>query len=183
MGQASLLDKLLSEWASPYTRHFYRADGPLSHSLDNLSSKWAWPIHSTVCRVNGPRRVNGSERKQQTTSWCRHRLKTNHVIQAFYISDFLATIHQYSSLVSEQAREQNLSHGMTPEFRQSGLTQTKPTLFLLPHLTASLSPTYAKITPLLPFGIKYPRIKQFMLNQISIAGTPCPASSTLPSFA
>lgn len=40
---------------------FYRADGPLSHSVDNLSSEWAWPIHSTVFRVDGPRRANGSE--------------------------------------------------------------------------------------------------------------------------
>ena len=39
----------------------YGANGPLSHSLDSLSSEFAWPIRSSFCRVNGPRRVNGSE--------------------------------------------------------------------------------------------------------------------------
>ena len=62
----------------------YLANGPLSHSLDSLSSEWAWPIRSTSCRVNVPRRANGSEHmydnKTQPRTHSSRKGTCNHAI-------------------------------------------------------------------------------------------------------
>ena len=68
----------------------------LFHVADKLSSKWACPIHSTNCRVNGPRLANGAEHIEQETkifqtlSACTvpvMLLRTNSFRNSFFFSD------------------------------------------------------------------------------------------------